>query len=597
MEDRKLIVADQRARFLADLQTAGIMLGNGEFEIVKVVSNLDDIHNDIAREGATELAVSENILQACRQEGIDESFFDFDIPVGVFTFSGKGIDYVKEFGLLFYGEAKNARNLYQLLEEPPYSLEEEYGEKVCEADIKNKADYNLYEEEDHEHFQNGDSERIVSKQDVLSQRQGNLSESRDVSVSKRRTAKIQQRPERQNASGLPGRQIRRRDIKEARLTRPQRKELDSVFDEYDESIKLEEEIGGDDGFESQRSSQKAARRNIRHPRQNPAQSLRETSEKRETDDKHQSVLQAEKRKKNPAKKKAKVYTFYAGKGGVGKTTMVTEVATYLSLTEKGRGTNEVCVVDYNIDFSDVGTVLSLENDSRMVYWADDIKERIDRGEDPETMRYSREDIRSFLVQMPDISLYCLLGPESNLDSYDINEKELKVMLRNIVENGGFDFVLCDSGNNTRDCSTIALQMADDVFLITTQEVTTAKCNVSALDALEEIGFDTSKVKILINKTTSKKIAGISAEEIEDFFKDYECAAHIRDNPDVTKANNKGNPLVFSANHSFTKEIGQLVEYILEDSISYAIPRANERKKKQRERNKKPGFLKRLFGRG
>ena len=64
MEDRKLIVADQRARFLADLQTAGIMLGNGEFEIVKVVSNLDDIHNDIGREGATELAVSENILQA-----------------------------------------------------------------------------------------------------------------------------------------------------------------------------------------------------------------------------------------------------------------------------------------------------------------------------------------------------------------------------------------------------------------------------------------------------------------------------------------------------------------------------------------------------
>ncbi|MFR3808696.1 MAG: hypothetical protein ACLTX3_07030 [Lachnospiraceae bacterium] len=43
---------------------------------------------------------------------------------------------------------------------------------------------------------------------------------------------------------------------------------------------------------------------------------------------------------------------------------------------------------------------------------------------------------------------------------DISEEELKVMMHNLIYNGGFDFVICDTGNNTRDSSYMALMEAD-----------------------------------------------------------------------------------------------------------------------------------------
>ena len=53
------------------------------------------------------------------------------------------------------------------------------------------------------------------------------------------------------------------------------------------------------------------------------------------------------------KKRAKIITVYSAKGGVGKTTISCELASYLALTEHGRDKFKVCIVDYNIDFGDV----------------------------------------------------------------------------------------------------------------------------------------------------------------------------------------------------------------------------------------------------
>ena len=272
-------------------------------------------------------------------------------------------------------------------------------------------------------------------------------------------------------------------------------------------------------------------------------------------------------------KKTSVVTLYSAKGGVGKTTLATEVAVCLALTSKGRSNYRVCIVDYNIDFGDVQTTLDLSPEGpTMTWWAAEIKERIDAGETPEDINFTRKEIESNLQIMEKTDLYALLAPLTHEDSMDIGEAELQVMLRNIIENGGFDFVVCDTGNNTRDSSVTALEAAEYVLLVVTQDITAANCNDAVLATLRKIRFDTSKIKLIINNVLPAKITGVAVKEIEDLFP-HPCIARIRHDTDVIRANNHSKPIVYLPNHEVTKEIKKIISFLTgEDENGPAVKR-------------------------
>ena len=279
-------------------------------------------------------------------------------------------------------------------------------------------------------------------------------------------------------------------------------------------------------------------------------------------------------------KRTSVVTLYSAKGGVGKTTLATEIAVCLAITSHSRSHYRVCIVDYNIDFGDVQTTLDLSPDGpTMTWWASEIRERIDSGESPEDIRYTRKEIEGFLQVVEKTGLYALLAPLTHEDSMDIGEAELQVMLRNITEYGGFDFVICDTGNNTRDSSVAALEAAEFVLLVVTQDITAANCNDAVLTTLNKIRFDTSKIRLIINNVLPAKITGVAVQEIEDLFP-HSCVARIRHDTDVIRANNYSKPIVYQQNHEVTKEIRKIIAFLTGAAES--------------ELTVKQGFFSRLF---
>lgn len=272
-----------------------------------------------------------------------------------------------------------------------------------------------------------------------------------------------------------------------------------------------------------------------------------------------------KRNLESKKKKPKVVTVYAAKGGVGKTTISCELATYLSRISIGRGYLRVCIIDCNIDFGDVLTTLDYNPEgNNLSYWAAEVKERIQRGEKLSDIKYSKSEIEERLQKSEETGLYALIAPITHEDSMDIEEKELQVILDNIIENGEFDFVICDTGNNTRDSSMLALEKANEILLIVTQDVSTASCNTAFLSTMEKIDFDTSKIKLIVNSIMPYKYTHISVQELIDTF-EYECIAQIKRDPEVVAANNMSKPIVLEdPNHNFTKEIKKIADYLLGD---------------------------------
>ena len=292
----------------------------------------------------------------------------------------------------------------------------------------------------------------------------------------------------------------------------------------------------------------------------------------------------------------KVVTVTSAKGGVGKTTISTSLATYLALTSNGRRKYKVCIVDNNIDFGDVLQTLDLDaNVAReracLTIWAADIRERVRNGEAPEKITYTKKEIDRYLLFDKDSGLYALAAPISNEDSLEIDSTEVDVVLNNLINKGDFDFIICDTGNSTRNATMLSIEKADIVLMVTTQDMNSINGNDSMLRTLHKAGVDISKFRLIVNQAKPEKAVGLSLDIAKTGIdnpannKPIECIAVINDSDSVKTANNECVPLVYNNKSAFTKSIKDVASYIIGDE--HAIQEVEPERK---------GIFSWLFGR-
>lgn len=538
MEDntvKKIMLIDTNYGFTSDIESRLILDDIDGIEIV-TKNNINTIHEAIEKERPDELLIASSIINS-------HPNWDFGIPVKTYAKNTEGIIASQDKGFMTYGLINGAGELIQAISSNRIlKLETPSG--------KNK-------------FPN-ETDLISGKSQVS-----------DVN---------------QNTKGINPFTQKKPDLEEVFEDIVEETLIKENMQKAVHKSKKKNDITISANMSSSPESNDGIRSGISSRGSNDLKARLAEARKREEEERRKKEAAAKNRHLEEAtamvnrdmgnvKMPAKLITVYSAKGGVGKTSLACELSTYLALTAHGRGRYKVCIADYNIDFGDVINTLDYDaNRACMTIWAADIRERINAGESPEDISYTEGQISAWLQKNEQTGLYALLAPFTNEDSMDISEIELEVMLRNLVDNGGFDFVVCDTGNNTRDSSFIPLEKADDIILVLTQSVNTANCNVGLIETMRKIDFDMSKVRTVINMAQPAKSVGISVDEVIEAFinpntgKPFEVLSVLKYTNDEKTAGNMGIPLVLKSSHEFTRGISSIAQQIIGDNFVLEAPK-------------------------
>lgn len=218
----------------------------------------------------------------------------------------------------------------------------------------------------------------------------------------------------------------------------------------------------------------------------------------------------------------RLITVFSAKGGVGKTTVSTNMA--VALAELG---HRVCLVDLDLGSGDVAITLQLFPTHTII---DALAIAGDVGP---------EDLKPLLTKYSD-NLYTLLAPNAP----ELNDSIGRHLIGNILATlkQSFDYVVVDTPPAFDDHVLQAFDESDLLLLLLTLDVPALKNMKITLETLDLINFSSDRYRIVLNRADSK--VGLTAGEVEKTLK-ANISASIPSTYEVPASINRGEPIVTS----------------------------------------------------
>ena len=192
-----------------------------------------------------------------------------------------------------------------------------------------------------------------------------------------------------------------------------------------------------------------------------------------------------------------VIAVYSTKGGVGKTTISKELAAYFSSEKLHKKPYKVCLVDLDVEFGDLAPILQINPYPNISFWAADImNELASKAED--SIVYNPERIKSSFVINHEKGFDVIAAPCEFNERLSYSSQVVRVMISNL-KRCGYDIIILDTGGNTKDASLTAIEQADIALLVVTLEINSIRNAKMVLSVLDDIGFNISKFKLVINR--------------------------------------------------------------------------------------------------
>jgi len=223
---------------------------------------------------------------------------------------------------------------------------------------------------------------------------------------------------------------------------------------------------------------------------------------------------------DPKKRKGEIISFFSTKGGVGKTTLATNLAVQLSSTGKWK----VLLMDLNLQFGDVAVFLNLVP-----------KRSIADLTESGPLKFS--EIQAYFLTHSS-GLQVLAAPTRPEYAELVTAEHVEQILSEVKEH--FDFIICDNVSRFDEVSLLTFDMATQIWLVVAMDVPTLKNAKLSLEVIEGL-HHTPKVQVVLNRTS--KEMGMDPRDVEKSL-NYQISYEIpSDGHSLVAALNQGVPFV------------------------------------------------------
>lgn len=188
----------------------------------------------------------------------------------------------------------------------------------------------------------------------------------------------------------------------------------------------------------------------------------------------------------------RIITVFSNKGGVGSTTVTTNLAVALAAKK-----NSVCIVDLVLQFGSVTSFLNLEP----YYTILDLIKNMERV-DPLLLEGS-------LVKHTS-GVRVLAEPFYAEDARTIEPADIDQILMTLRQS--FDFVVVDTPKEVDEGVSIAFERADLILFVTEMDIPSLRTASRAFDLFERKGMQQKKIRLVLNRHIKSKL--ISLESVE-----------------------------------------------------------------------------------
>jgi pilus assembly protein CpaE len=219
---------------------------------------------------------------------------------------------------------------------------------------------------------------------------------------------------------------------------------------------------------------------------------------------------------------SRVYSVFAPKGGVGKTTIAFNLAVALGQQEQ-----RTVLIDGSLQFGDLRSLLKVPVDAPSIL-------------DLPTDRVAESDLQDVLWRDPS-GIDILLAPPRVEMAEMVTTRDVDKILSLLRRVYGA--IVIDMSSALNDINLSFLDLSDTIVEIVTYDSTTIHNTIAVADAFRMIGYPASKVRYLVNRADSP--GGIDPGDLERALGRVPEHRVISDGLLVVQSNNEGVPFVLA----------------------------------------------------
>jgi MinD-like ATPase involved in chromosome partitioning or flagellar assembly len=272
-------------------------------------------------------------------------------------------------------------------------------------------------------------------------------------------------------------------------------------------------------------------------------------------------------KPRPARRRtgrAELVVIFSGKGGVGKSLIATNLA--VALAADGE---RVALVDLDLQFGDVAVMLHAESHPTAIDALAQQGEQVDSEFIEEVMATGPEGVRA------------LLAPASPEFADLVNTANLRAILRELAKN--YDHIVVDTPSHLEERNLEAIEMADQIVVITTFNFAAVKDTKITLKLLQSLGVDRDIISVVLNQTRAK--VSFQRAEVEETLR-FRVLTVLPFEPRLDDYIDNGQQIVTAdPKAEFSKQFRVLVDHIAGSAQGTDAAKEPERAKPRTSRRR------------